>query len=424
MTSPVQHATHLQGAGSTPAFGQALMGQHPNVSYTHNNGVYVATQGAAQHDGAGDDAAGDAYSQQHVQVQRILGQSATAPEAHGGGGAAPRSDAPARSGVSAELPPEALPAQGGAGNAAHVTPAQRNTERMATEVLAAAKAATRSGAAQGSIVHEPHPLMYAWRKWLLRRMAHVQRAEFPGPDQPQLRADGSIDMEATAERTARAAQFDALYSDVDSSVAWVWPRTVPSGVVCWHCAHAFDGPPASVPMRREMNGVYVMDGVFCTVPCAVAYIQGMPCGEQMRNTRLMYLAAFVRYALRDDVDMEAALLRPALPLRFLKARGGTMDIDQWREAAHCSEHVTFTERAPPYVPDAVLLEMQSRDAALLQQLKSPHAVCTDPQCIEMPADHVTPREAFAHMRTVPQRTCGSALYAEFCAAADAQDAQA
>jgi hypothetical protein len=373
---------HTPGSGCTPGLGQPITTAPPGVPHTHSNGVRVSV--STQHS-----AASVGSAETHRQVERILKRRTDL--------ANPRTACTPVDGVTAAFP--ATPPRPTSGTDAK----HGNIERMSGEMVAAARAATQSGVNSAKVAHEPHPYMAAWRGWLMARMRDTERTLFPGPDQPPLNGQGEIDM--------AGSMYDALHATDDSHESWLWPTGVPQGMVCWHDGHCFQGPPVAIPVRRELSGVYVMDGAFCSVPCAVAYIQAQPHGEQVRNTQLMMLTSFLRTVIPHDATaVEGRLMRPAVPLRALQCRGGSMTIEQWRTASHC-DVLTMTERVPPYVPDTVMMELQTRDTVMLAKLETEHTVRPKTQHIEIPSSHVPELDAFAHMKEVASRQHGACMYA-------------
>ena len=114
-----------------------------------------------------------------------------------------------------------------------------------------------------------------------------------------------------------------------------WPTSMPD-TLCWHCCHAFDTVPASIPMHRTEDGVWAMKGVFCGFECAKRYLLDL---------RLHNSAAVLFQLKRIAADFGVVgPIRCAPPRAMLRAFGGTMTLDEFRG---CNQ-VLYTVETPFY----------------------------------------------------------------------------
>lgn len=279
-----------------------------------------------------------------------------------------------------------------------------------------------------------------WRRWLLQTL-HSRGYVFPGANQPPLK-DGVVDMARESEtETSTSREADAFHEAVQPYPArgaagyvaltmtadrnrvfvYPWPRSF-KGVHCRYDGHPFEGPPTSIPVRRDEHGVYIMEGVFCSPNCAMAFINQSGQATAQKADQRANLAAFVHEVLGDAFVAESPrMLKAALPLEELVQYGGTKHIAEWRQACTMlgTHHMT---RVPPYVPGFVLNTIQSRDAKFLQSLATQETIVPPSSDIVVPAAAVPAAVVGEHMKRVAERQVhGKALYAEWLTGAAAAD---
>lgn len=392
----------MSGSGMRAPLGRSMVQYPPSVSYTQSTSrtiVRVETE----------DAVADS------------GSAAASPPA------TPPTDAASATSsedvIAAVMHAEALRVAGrGARDGDAGSPSVLQDKRVAAREIMDAADAAMEGAAErsGGTLFVQQGAMQAWRYWLLRalqRRGHV----FPGPDHPPLDEAGCIDMPAIVAAQSAAAESAAnavpppydpeaptsyvalTASTGGGETAWVWPQGV-RGAACWYCAHPFAGPPTSVPVEVRDDGTYVMRGIFCSVPCAVSHIytEGV---QHTQAARIMWLSRFLLDVLEGDIAAIPALMRKALPREALQLFGGSMDIDTWREASHCTA-LSVRAVVPPYVPDTVMLRIQAQDAVVMaafaareEGVDGQGPIADDAERLTVPARHVDVKDALRALHT-------------------------
>jgi len=101
-----------------------------------------------------------------------------------------------------------------------------------------------------------------------------------------------------------------------------WPTT--SKQLCWHCCHAFSGPPLPMPISYdERRDTYNVTGTFCSWACMKSFNQGS--NSHLSSVRGMLITHFRR---RCTGKLES--IRPAPPREALAAFGGWMTLGEFR----------------------------------------------------------------------------------------------
>lgn len=108
-----------------------------------------------------------------------------------------------------------------------------------------------------------------------------------------------------------------------------------TNIHCWWCRHQFDNVPIGLPLRKHNHPstdldegyspvCFEVEGVFCSFCCALAY-----CNEQ---TSIHYKdSRGLLYELQYDMFGTTHTITPAQDWRYLKAYGGKLTIDKFRE---------------------------------------------------------------------------------------------
>lgn len=101
-----------------------------------------------------------------------------------------------------------------------------------------------------------------------------------------------------------------------------WPTSTTG--LCWHCCHAFEGPPLPLPVRYdERRDIFHVVGTFCSWGCMKSY--NMDSGSWMKHVNTTIITLF-----RKRCTGVLGGIKPAPPKLALKAFGGTMSIEEFR----------------------------------------------------------------------------------------------
>lgn len=122
-------------------------------------------------------------------------------------------------------------------------------------------------------------------------------------------------------------QGDALVGERGESAGHLHFPTFPqTNLLCWNCAHGFEGPPLGLPKSYDdRTGQYVLTGVFCGPGCALRYCYETSPG-QVAPARAGMLGDFLRKAFGREYAMH-----PQAPPRYmLRAFGGPLTIEEYR----------------------------------------------------------------------------------------------
>jgi hypothetical protein len=107
-----------------------------------------------------------------------------------------------------------------------------------------------------------------------------------------------------------------------------WPAT--TSKLCWHCCHAFDGPPLPMPTRYDDRlDVFHVCGTFCSWSCMKAY--NLDASSYLSKVNSNIISLFYKRCTHDNTL--GAGIRPAPPRLALQAFGGDMSIDDFRQCA-------------------------------------------------------------------------------------------
>lgn len=98
-----------------------------------------------------------------------------------------------------------------------------------------------------------------------------------------------------------------------------------TNILCWWCCHSFDTPPCFIPTKYdERRNRYKITGNFCSWNCAKSFkihdCYGHSRGREMHSFTYMLMKMKVNYNIK-----------PAPPKQALKAFGGILTIDEFRD---------------------------------------------------------------------------------------------
>lgn len=101
-----------------------------------------------------------------------------------------------------------------------------------------------------------------------------------------------------------------------------WPLS--SSGLCWHCCHAFRGPPLPMPIKHDDRlDIFHVTGTFCSWACMKAY--NMDSRSYMRHVNATIITLFHK---RCTGNLQH--IKPAPPRLALKAFGGALSIEEFR----------------------------------------------------------------------------------------------
>ena len=102
-----------------------------------------------------------------------------------------------------------------------------------------------------------------------------------------------------------------------------WPAA--TDVLCWHCCHAFDGPPLPLPIKYDdRRDVFHVCGTFCSWACMKTY--NLDARSHMAHVNNATLITF----FHKRCTRQLTGIRAAPPRLALKAFGGHMTIEEFR----------------------------------------------------------------------------------------------
>jgi hypothetical protein len=111
-------------------------------------------------------------------------------------------------------------------------------------------------------------------------------------------------------------------------------------IACFWCAHAFDSMPCIIP-EREVGGVYMVYGNFCSPECGVAYLLTEGIDPHVRWERMALLH---RIYDREGIGR----IFPAPARESLKLFGGPMSVESFRATVR-ERKVRVDVHMPPMV---------------------------------------------------------------------------
>lgn len=117
-----------------------------------------------------------------------------------------------------------------------------------------------------------------------------------------------------------------------------WPPENWRELCCWHCCHLCPGEPFCLPNSYDRRkDVFHVFGIFCSLPCAKAYLAEHSAFASGDRALLLHTLAarFFEHPFEDPV-------KPAPPRHRLKMFGGDMSIEAFRE-----EHLYLTTTLSP-----------------------------------------------------------------------------
>lgn len=100
--------------------------------------------------------------------------------------------------------------------------------------------------------------------------------------------------------------------------------------LCWHCCHTFESRPIPLPLSYDdRRNIFKVAGNFCSFACMAAYSKEH---GRYHNGSGRGMAIFKLY--KDMTGSTSPVVPVAPPRQFLKAFGGFMDIDAFRQASN------------------------------------------------------------------------------------------
>ena len=136
-----------------------------------------------------------------------------------------------------------------------------------------------------------------------------------------------------------------------------WPTT--TDVWCWHCCHPFNTVPLSIPKHRvkqyhhTVTRRYEVFGVFCSLNCAIAYLNERPSFEVQQMLMMLQKVAIDVFCM-DTKDVIGAQAAPSKA--FLKPFGGELSIEEFRAISVAATCVT---QEPPFISLPMVLQTNS-----------------------------------------------------------------
>lgn len=134
-----------------------------------------------------------------------------------------------------------------------------------------------------------------------------------------------------------------------------WPARV--DIPCWNCAHAFDTPPIPLPLESVPRvGRYRIEGIFCTVSCALRYLHTEYKHNPLyRDMEMMLKDVAHRYfGVPADVLRNAQMApHPQKTLRRWQARHG-VSIEEYRDERLVARSAPVLE--PPFLGYGAVME--------------------------------------------------------------------
>lgn len=120
---------------------------------------------------------------------------------------------------------------------------------------------------------------------------------------------------------------------------------------CFWCCHKIDGNIYGMPYNYDpINDTYFIIGSFCSFQCANAYNFSVNCGSDKVweiNSWIQMIAKRCGFS---------KLIRPAPSRYLLKMFGGTMTIEEFREA-HLNNDKTYILNIPPMIAISATTEV-------------------------------------------------------------------
>lgn len=102
-----------------------------------------------------------------------------------------------------------------------------------------------------------------------------------------------------------------------------WPSK--TDVWCWYCCHPFDTSPLPMPIKYDdRRDIFHVMGTFCSWNCMKAH--NSESNSYLKNVNAMNITLF-----HKRCTGQLGNVRPAPPRVVLRAFGGTMTIDEFRE---------------------------------------------------------------------------------------------
>jgi hypothetical protein len=103
----------------------------------------------------------------------------------------------------------------------------------------------------------------------------------------------------------------------------------PTSIKCFWCRHSFENLPCACPIQYDKaRNRYETDGVFCSYPCIVAYIDDSPNNIRYRDS----LHLLMHMHEQTFGFYPKGTIHPAPSWQLLDDYGGHMTIQQFRDS--------------------------------------------------------------------------------------------
>lgn len=122
----------------------------------------------------------------------------------------------------------------------------------------------------------------------------------------------------------------------------VWPKSTTT--LCYHCSHKFKNRPLSMPIKyNEKTDTFEVFGVFCSWGCMKTYNTESNDSNRAFRNNLIFL-------LHGKITGNLSVIKSAPPKISLKAFGGKLSIDEFREISQDAKKGKYTLLEQPLVP--------------------------------------------------------------------------
>lgn len=139
------------------------------------------------------------------------------------------------------------------------------------------------------------------------------------------------------QRVSKQIKLMVQYQDNNNKIEW--PQQ--TDIFCFWCCNPFTCIPWGIPIKL-INGVFHVDGNFCSPECAAAYNHEQKDSAMWERYQLLNM-------LYNMVMSSYRKLALAPPRRLLKQFGGYMTVDEFR--MFCNQYIKdYQVNFPPMVP--------------------------------------------------------------------------
>ena len=120
---------------------------------------------------------------------------------------------------------------------------------------------------------------------------------------------------------------------------------------CYWCCHSIEGNAYGMPYNYDpINDTFFIVGSFCSLQCANAYNFSVNCGSD----KVWEINSWIQMIAKRCGFQK--LIRPAPSRYLLKMFGGTIDIDEFRDA-HLNNDKTYILNIPPMIAISATTEI-------------------------------------------------------------------